>query len=800
MIGKHLLQALRRLRKNLLYAVFVIAGLAIGITTFLSTIQWSAWQLSYDRKHPGKESIYRLTVEENNEDFYRHTARVLHGNVLNKIIFSDMLPGIEKSGRLAPFRKAAILIEEETFYEGFAYTCDPGFLDIFDPEVILGDQKTPLSAPKQAILTESTSKRYFGTKNPVGKTFSLVHQFEVEPTTYTITAIIKDFPGNSHFKISLLTSFDDPMEFMGTAWAYLKLRPDIDPLETEKELKVFIDNNISESVASWIQPRLQLVTDIHLKSHKAREIQPNVRFRTVLVLIVTGMLVFLLAWFNFTLLSFSQNQMQIRSLTIQWQMGAGKSIFFRQFLIENFIIGILAYAVGILITLLLSQTIEDLGGTTTTMNSGIFLFSALLLLVLIILSAVLTALISTNRLYKHLQQRFLSSKLGSPPDVTGKSLFIRSIIVLEFIITFVLVSNLFMITKQTRFAMDKQLGTNQAEAIHLHSLHRSIVDKYGLFKQRMMENPNVAMITASMEEPTGQAMDANKFKINGVDEGEKQLFLFPVDENFLRFYQLDMLYGENMPSSYNPDDSAEFFILNETAAKIISENPKSLIGKELTLSFDYLGLIWPGPITGIVEDFHLSGLDYEIAPMVIFPKYTWLFCFSLMPSDDPALLIEHLEIVWEELFPDYPLQYDFSSSLIEQLYESELEQISILRVFCTLSIIIAGMGLFALSGLFMQKKTKAAALRKINGAKISQIILPELIHYLWLALLSSLVSLPASLLLMERWLRNFQYRTEIPFWIFPACAFVLILFSWIAVLYHTIRLARINPGEFLREQ
>ncbi len=152
------------------------------------------------------------------------------------------------------------------------------------------------------------------------------------------------------------------------------------------------------------------------------------------------------------------------------------------------------------------------------------------------------------------------------------------------------------------------------------------------------------------------------------------------------------------------------------------------------------------------------------------------------------------------LFPDYPLEYYSSSSLIEQLYESELDQIRILMVFCVISIIIAGMGLFALSGLFMQKKVKSAALRKINGARMHQIILPELIQYLWLALLSSAISIPASLLLMERWLRNFVYRTELPVWIFPACTLVLIIFSWIAVLYHAIRLARINPGEFIKEQ
>ena len=100
----------------------------------------------------------------------------------------------------------------------------------------------------------------------------------------------------------------------------------------------------------------------------------------------------------------------------------------------------------------------------------------------------------------------------------------------------------------------------------------------------------------------------------------------------------------------------------------------------------------------------------------------------------------------------------------------------------------------------MQKRIKSAALKKINGARIDQVIFPELLYYLWLAILSSALSIPISLFLIERWLRNFKYRTDIPIWIFPACAAVLILFSWVAVFYHTMRLARINPIEFIKEQ
>jgi putative ABC transport system permease protein len=800
MTGKHLLLTLRNLKKNLLYALFVVAGLAVGIATFLATFQWSAWHLTFDRSFPDHERIYRLTFEEDYEGFYRHTARVLHGYALNRIMFSDMISGMESVGRIAPFRKAAFRLDDRSFYEEYAYSCDPAFLEIFAPEVISGNSDHPLSEPFTLVLTEKTARKFFGDADPVGASIDLVHQFAIEPVTYTVTAVIKDFPENSHFRIAALTSFEKPLDYEGTAWAYVKLDPSVEPEEMEIRLKDFIETHVEESYASLITPRLQAVSDIHLHSHKAREIQPNVRFRTVLIVMVAGMLVFVLAWFNFTLLSYSRSQLQIQKLVIQWHMGAGRPDFFKQFLVDNLFIGSVSYVMGIVLMLLLAPLVENQGNVYLFREPGVIVLSLGLLLVLIAGGALITSATSTGKLYRHLQIRYLSSKPGISPAQTGKNFFIRSVIVIEFIITFVLLSNLILISRQMRYAMDQQLGASSLEAIHLQDLHREIVNKFELFKERMMESPHIARVTASMVEPTGQTMDANTFEIDGIDEGEKKLFLFPVDQEFLRFYDLKILYGSDFPKYYDPTDSLEYFVLNETAAKMITDQPEELIGRELRLHFPHPNLIWPGPITGIVEDFHLSGLDYEISPMVIFPKYAWLWCFSIKPAGRPEPALEHLHTVWNELFPSYPQEYMFSSSLIERLYESELAQIRLLFSFSILSIIISGLGLFALSGFFMQKRIKSAALKKINGARIRHIVFPELAYYLWLAALSSALSVPISLFLMERWLRNFKYRTDIPVWIFAVCAGVLILFSWIAVFYHTLRLARINPVEFIREQ
>jgi len=380
MTGRHLLLTLRNLKKNLLYALFVVAGLAVGIATFLATFQWSAWHLTFDRSFPDHERIYRLTFEEDYEGFYRHTARVLHGYALNRIMFSDMISGMESVGRIAPFRKAAFRLDDRSFYEEYAYSCDPAFLEIFAPEVISGNSEHPLSEPFTMVLTEKTARKFFGDADPVGATIDLVHQFGIEPVTYTVTAVIKDFPENSHFLISALTSFENPLEYEGTAWAYVKLDSSVKPEDMEIRLKDFVETHVEESYATLITPRLQAVSDIHLHSHKAREIQPNVRYRTVLIVMVAGMLVFVLAWFNFTLLSYSRSQLQIQKLVIQWHMGAGRSDFFRQFLVDNLFIGSVSYVMGVVLMLLLAPLIENQGNVYLFSDPGVIALSLGLLL------------------------------------------------------------------------------------------------------------------------------------------------------------------------------------------------------------------------------------------------------------------------------------------------------------------------------------------------------------------------------------------------------------------------------------
>ncbi len=800
MFTKLLRLTFRNLRRNPLYATIVIGGLALGILTLLAIAQWTAWHAGYDRHFPEGEKVFRLSLVEKEKNFERNTARIIHGDVVQLLYNTSEIPEILKVGRLAPYRNGVVRWNDAVFYEDKCFSCDPDFIEIFKPDMITGSIVTALNGPNKVIISESTAKKYFGIANPIGKSIEIVHQFEYNPGLFEITGVFKDFPENSHFKIDLLTSFPDPENFKSTAWVYLKLQNQALASKVEQEIMELILTHKDYEEYKNVKPSLISLYDIHTKSNLARELEKNTSRQTLLVILIAGILVFLLAWFNFTLLSVSQNQLNLNKLIYQWQLGAGNKLFFKQFFVEYLAIGTLALFFGSLLGFLVNIQIKSTLGISLNQNYEILIISMLTIFLVLVISSAVTSLYTTKKLYLLLQKKYLKQGRSRTPE-HSRNWFIRSVILAEFVITFVLIANLIMIREQVEFSLKKQIGSSDLSTIQIPDLPRPVVDKYVLFRDELKKYDEIKEITGMMEEPGGMAMDALKYSIEGLPDNDSKLYVFPVDENFIRFYNLRVLAGEGFPSYYDPADTTEFYILNKTAANLCGlQEYEDIIGRELTLEYPYKGFFYPGKIIGVIEDFHLSDMQREITPMVIFPEYTWLYCISVKTGGDPGHAIQTLKREWDSFFPDYPFRFYLTSDLYDDLYEIERTNLRILLIFSLLSTIIAGTGLFALSGFFLLQKMHTAVLKKINGARVGNIMFPELFQYCLLALVSSLVASPVTWYIIGKWQENFVYRAVLPFWLFPATAVFLILFSWIAVLYHTYKLTRINPSHYLHSR
>lgn len=789
----------RNLIRNWYYALIIIGGLVLGMVTLLSISQWIRWHMSYDKHFPGSDRVYRITLEENLSNTVRHTARVLHGNIIRRIVLEQPLPEVEVYTRLAPFRNAIVRLDDRKFYEDLAYSTDTGFMEIFQPEVLQGRPGELFNEPYTVVLTRSTAERYFGNRDPMGKMIRIAHQFSQTDEAYEVTGIIEDIPENSHFNASLLTSIRDPSEFNGSSWFYCRVKPGTTPSSIEKKIDDFIGEIESEEMHQKLTVHATPVTDIHLHSNLVRELQKNLNYRSVMILLLAGILVFALAWINFALLAISQNQMRIHRLIYQWQVGSSRKTFFLQFMVDFIFTGVLALILTIPVCLLLEGPIFDLIGIRLTDRLDFLAAGVAVFLVLILVSSALTAWYTTGRLYRILRYKYLTEGAATRKDPTGRGLFFKSVIILEFIITFLLLSNLFMVRKQTHFSIRSQMGSTDSTTIQIPNLARPVINGYPLFREKISRYPAFSEVTAMMEEPTGRVNDAFQFQVEGLKNTDDYLYLFPVDEHFNRFYDLRILAGRDFPRDYDPDDTIDYYMLNETAAKMIAgEEYSGLIDRRIEVEIRHDDLVYPGRILGVVEDFHLSSTTHAIKPMLFIPKYIWLYSFSLRIEGDHKQALDQLTSTWEEVYPEFPLRYSYTYKMAERLYEDERIQIRVLLLFSLISLVIAGSGLFALSGLLLQEKMKQAVIRKIHGAGVKDIVIPELKRYALLVLIASVISIPLSYQLIKAWLANYAYPVDIPLWLFPGCILLLMLFSWAAVLYHAIRLARIQPAAYLK--
>jgi putative ABC transport system permease protein len=801
MTGRLLLLILRNLRRHLLYTVIVVGGLAIGIITFLAILQWTAWHFSFDKHFEASQQICRISLNEKNASFERHTARIIHGDVVNQLYTKSAIPEIRLLARLAPFRNAIVKKDNVVFYEDRSYSCDPEFLEIFKPEMVLGTTENALDDPFRVILSLETARKFFGEQNPVGQSIQIVHQFSYKPDWYEVTGVFRSFPENSHFHIDLLTSFDKPATYNGTAWVYAMLAPGARKEKVEQQVRQLIIDHNDPEYASGIDPFITPLEDIHLRSHLARELDNNVQYFTLVILFFAGLLVFILAWFNFTLLSVSQNQLNIKKLICQWQLGATKKSFFQQFFLEFLTVGTIAFLLSVVLSILLSNPIRNTFGVSLVQNRPLLYFSLAVIYMMLVISAAATSLFASARLFRRLKIRYFTAHKSSRRPLNNRTWFIRTVIIIEFVITYILMTNLLMIREQVYYSISQQIGAGDSTTIQISNLPRPVIDDYEIFRDALVQYPVISSVTAMMEEPGGMAMDAFHYSIEGLPESDDRLFVFPVDENFIRFYDLRILAGKDFPAEYNTGDTTEYYILNETAAKLQGiDDYEAIVGRELRIDFSIDGFIYPGKIIGVVEDFHLSDMRREVSPMVLFPEYTWLFCFSVRLNGNAEEGLRVLSEAWEQFYPGYPLRYTFTDDIYRELYTTELTELKLLVIFTILSVLIAGTGLFALSGFFLQQKMHAAAIRKISGAQMSGIILPELGQYLVLAIFAALLAFPAAWFSIDSWQDNFIYQPAPPYWIYPATAVFLVLFSWISVMYHMVRLARLNPVEFIRNE
>ncbi len=678
---------------------------------------------------------------------------------------------------------------EQVYQQGGFFT-DPSIFKIFSWKLIAGNPAKALSDPNSVVLTQSLAGKLFGNTNPLGKTLDIDNK-----PIFKITGVIKDPPSTSHFNFSFLISLSTDKSEDVESWiqnqfyTYLLLSPGSSPQAVEKKIKNLLTVGLSEEEAKTYVPFLQPLPDIHLHSNLFREIAPNSDITTIYIFAFIAGIILLIACMNFVNLTTAKAANRAKEVGVRKATGAVKGNLIKQFISESLFVGLIA---GIIAYIMGHFLIRPFGGLmgreiefNIIQNPGPFILLFGLIVLTCILSSIYPAFIlSSFKPVKVLKGNF---------SFKSNSRLRTGLVIFQFTLSISLVLAVLIIGSQMAYMRQKDLGFNkdQVITIPLQNNEKGAELDYVLNKVKTL--PGVVNISASANQPGGTDWGL-PYEAIGLQTEPPSMRCLVVDENFLNTYSIKMAAGRGFSTNFTTDTAA--YLINETAARQLGwENP---IGHEL--SNQVIGRK-PGPIIGVVKDFHYHSLHETIEPLYLFMKKDWFTQLNIRIDERrTAATLASLKNLWAEVEPQFPFKYTFLDEGFQAFYESEQRISKLLFWFTVLAILISCMGLFALSTLVAEQRAREIGIRKVLGASVSGIVTLLSRDFLKPVLIAFVLAAPITWYFMDQWLQDFAYKTTIAWWIFAVAGIIAMLIALLTTSFQAIKAAWANPVKSLRTE
>ncbi len=786
----------------------VMIGFVIALVSTILLYGYIRKEFSYDRFHENSDRIVRLTKNTNRGSSSMIDAR-LSGH--HAPLLKNRLAEVEDFVRISHMRKSVISFNNrEAVYSDKIYAVDSTFLKIFDFPLLAGDRETIFTQPHQAVVTKSFANRYFGNVDVLGRKIKILKKRDNKKKEYTISAIIEDFPSNSHFKADVLTSIDFSRTNYRWTYTYLLLSRRVNVEALEVEVQKSWHTHFSENPPDDIVD-LQLLTDIHFYSHKSREFEVNGNIRNILILIVGGLFVFIISLMNFSNINYVQSVAEGKSIMVKMTHGASKLRIVFESSFNNLFVMMLSSIISIL---LLYRSVFWFDIELFEVVGWFEYMIVFLLFVVIYFLFSLLPFIGRNNL------------LASQCVMKSKGRVFNSILVLQFSLSMVVIVSTLVFNKQMQYLNRLHPVSADSEVIVIPRNTRNVVDKYEIFRDRVRKLSSIIDVTAASEKPGSLVTDNFRFSLDGVElEDDKTLNVFSVDHSFFDFFNIKAFAGKadmgNGPSQrteqqilrYNrlknedgyvksnvPVIENDKYVLNRSALKHLGvKSAEDVLNKRFKIDFIWEGFYPEGEIVGVVDDFHYSNLYSKEKPMVMFIRKT--FCMNFLIKIQKETLyssIDKVKEIWQEMFPTIPFYYELIGDSYDMYYKKEYSQMRVMSIFALMSILLSALGMYVMTIFRIQKRTKEIGIRKVNGAKTSDILLFINREFIYLFLISCLISIPTSYWIMDRWLQNFAYRADFGYSVFVISVVLIFIVVFGTVSWQSWRAATKNPKDTLR--
>jgi len=823
MLKNYLKIAYRNLLKNRTFSLINILGLTVAMTAGLLILQYVRFELSYDTFQDQHETLYRIQA-----DFYQQgelqTQNAFTVPALAPTLAAE-IPEVQDYFRLTSWAdNYTILLNSDSplqrsFKERNGIFADPAFVPLFSFDLLTASSDSLLQHPNRLIISESTAQRYFGEQwqsaRPVGQTVVVYTSNRDQATSFMIEGVYQDMPKNSHLSYDLIFSHASLPNFLPqeipeeqrlsmfenswgpTAWyTYLQLNETAQPETVAQKITELVAERNPQENSSEIFT-LQPIQDIHLHSQLANEPSANGNANWVYILIGVAALILVVAWVNYLNFTAAYTLNRLKEISVRRIIGARQKELLLQFLCEGAFTNLLALALALTLTQLITPYFQEVAGVAFITNWGwgeLAILSSVLLVVLLISYY----LISSTAGYQLNLGNMSFSKAGK------KLTFNRYLVVFQFAVSLFLASATLIIYQQVHYMQQQDLGIDTQEVLVIE--RPNVIDREVNFLQTVASLRNAlenqvsveAVSAVSMVPGSAQSLTRDMHRIGRSEEVPVSIKEVLVDQEYLPIMDIDLIAGSNF--SETAENNRNKVIINEAALKNLGfKDAQSALGSQLGM-YTFSGLS-EYEIIGVIENFHQQSLQHAYQPLGFFYEmYSGDYLVKVNSSQDMAQTLAQIQSEWAELFPGNPFQYYFLDQRFAQQYQADRQFRQLLTWFSVVALVIASLGLFGLSMYHALLRTREVGIRKVLGASVGQVVVLLSQNFVKLVVIGGIVALPLLYWAMQHWLQQYAFRIDLSWWFWALPFLLIIVVSTVVVGFQTIRAALANPVDSLRNE
>lgn len=798
MIFNYLNTAFRFLRKNWALTTLNVVAYGIGLAACTLILHNIIYETSYDKFNVNHENIYRVSLDHYFPyDAYQNSTAISFYPLGDEL--KNQYAEIQEFTKVSrKIQNTEVRVGDNVFREDNVYVVDSSFFKIFSIDMISGASGN--FTLYDIFLSESLASKLFEEKNPIGNTV------EFWGRAYSVKGVYEDVPENSHFKHDLLfVVFNDENQMDNwqhyNYYTYIMLKAGVDEKGFEQKLKPFSDNfsKFSDEQSNvdyrW-EIKLQPLTSIYLQSDIDFEHEVNGDAQNVYILLVVAFLIVIISCFNYVNLSNSMYAKRFLEFFIRKVHGATSANLLKQYTIESLSLNLLGLAAGVIILFLIPLFTEysiNLLGQPSAFYWGIFGIIAASFTLSIVLPALAFSMVDP---LKYMKGEYVTNALAKG--------FGRSLIVTQFVVSFILIAGAVTINKQLSFIVKKNPGINTSNVITVDFpgvFYPNREGDFGKMKVDLEKNVSIQNVAFSEIVPgTKYTRDGSIRFIEDPAENAILNYLQLVSSDYFETYEIEVLAGRIFDGQ-RPADSLAILVNESTAKEFDVKNYADLLGREVTMP-------WNGghptfEIVGVVKDYYHESLKNNIHPCAFVRIGSGGYCYkaSIRVNNSSeatqAATLETIEKAYKAIFP-----FAFESSHVEDGYANQyvsyFDFSILIKAFALLAILMAGIGLLGLASNETAKRTKEVAIRKINGAQVQDIYILFLKYFFRLIGISFVLSLPVSFYFAKDWLNNFAVKIEIGVWFVWVPVLVSIVIGLLSIGYSLIKSTLQNPITILR--